>query len=141
MAFMYVFGVLFGLAVCTRSWTVLAPQEFEFYLPEHAGRVPAVRYSHTAVYAPSLDAMVVTHGYFFDHRLHHATWLADTWGFMFANSSWTRLHTGEGGPSARYGHTAVLHGNSMLVFGGDGPVAGSVRAMDIIFLCFEACRC
>eukprot|EP00047_Mylnosiga_fluctuans_P015252 m.44695 g.44695 ORF g.44695 m.44695 type:complete len:393 (-) comp5838_c0_seq2:1413-2591(-) len=103
-------------------WREESPQFFNFYELEHVDRQPAFRYCHGAVSDDARGRMVVTHGYFYDHRLHVPTWLADTWAFHFTSRTWARIHDGTGeAPSLRYGHLTVLTGNTMILHGGDGP--------------------
>ena len=81
-----------------------------------AGTAPGNRRSHTAVYDPVADRMIVFGGY---------VYLNDTWTLSLSGTpTWTQLTPTGGPPSARQGHSACwdVAGNRMIVFGGDnGP--------------------
>jgi len=86
------------------SWAELQP----------GGAPPSARYSHTAIYDPVHDRMVVHGGY--DGSYHD-----DLWALSLAESpSWTELLPTGTPPSARYLHTAFyepVH-DRVVVFGG-----------------------
>ena len=83
----------------------------------------------------SPTALVITHGYYYDHQHSTAVWLSDTWAFSHASQQWTNLHPhcNDSGvaslncPAARFGATATLHDNSLYLYGGDdgGNSAGA----------------
>src|SRR5262245_63283536 len=74
------------------AWSALAP----------AGSLPPVRYSHTAIYDPVRDRMVVFGGSDGTSRLN------DVWALSLAGSpAWSALSPAGSPPSARGGHTAI----------------------------------
>jgi hypothetical protein len=73
------------------------------------------RAGHSAVYDPSSSQMIVFGG---NGDVQPASIpLGDVLSFNLASPSWS-LNLAGGGPAARYGHSAVLNGTRMLVFGG-----------------------
>eukprot|EP00048_Salpingoeca_helianthica_P020672 m.7868 g.7868 ORF g.7868 m.7868 type:complete len:394 (+) comp5113_c0_seq1:52-1233(+) len=108
------------------QWKELAPQNFEFASNEYFGEVPATRYSHCAVADPSTNTMYISHGYFYDHRNHRPTWLADTWAFAVEDGSWRQVHVeSDAAPEHRYGHACILYQRKIYLFGGDGNPGNS----------------
>lgn len=88
---------------------------------------PSVRYSACAVaYAGQL---VVTHGYFYNHAIHHPAWQSDAWTFDTATKNWQKVHEGEraGAPSARYSTSCVVWDDALWMYGGDD--GGHKRSM------------
>ncbi len=86
------------------AWTQLTPD----------GTPPSARYSHTAIYDPVRDRMVVFGG--FDGYRRNDVWtlsLGDT-------TEWTLLTPSGSLPNARYGHSAIYDPvrDRMVVFGG-----------------------
>jgi N-acetylneuraminic acid mutarotase len=111
------------------QWMELAPQNFEFASNAFFGEVPATRYSHCAVADPETNSMYISHGYFYDHRNHHPTWLADTWAFDVEEGSWGLVHAGnDAAPEPRYGHACVFFERKIYLFGGDGDPGNAVSA-------------
>ena len=96
---------LFG----TPKWEEVAP----------AGTPPVSRSSHTAIYDPMRDRVVVFGGY-----NDGAGFQNDAWALtMKGASSWNELSPGGPLPSDRYRHTAIYDPvrDQMVVFGGNGP--------------------
>ena len=131
-----------GKVTKVNVWTEEYPQDYSFYDLDGAIAVPAHRYSHAAIDDRDRGRMVVSLGYFYDHRNHRPTWLADTWGFSYHLRRWTLLHDGVRAlaPSPRYGHTASLHGDRMIIFGGEGPATRDVWVWGQVFV-FLTCLC
>jgi hypothetical protein len=80
------------------------------------GGLPPARFSHTAIYDPVRERMVVFGG--FDGFLN------DVWALSLAGTpAWSALTPAGSPPSARYGHTAIYDPvrDRMVVFGGNGP--------------------
>jgi len=93
------------------TWTQLFP----------AGTPPSTRASHTMVYDPTGDRLIVFGG------VHSPARLNDTWALSLSGSpEWTQLVPAGTPPGARYGHRAVYDParSRMLVFGG---FAGSLK--------------
>jgi hypothetical protein len=95
-------------------WTQLTP----------AGTPPSARYSHTAIYDPVRDRMVVFGGH------DGSSPLNDVWALSLAASpAWSQLAPAATPPSARYSHTAIYDSvrDRMVVFGGaDSSISGSL---------------
>ncbi len=86
---------------------------------------PASRYAHTAVYDPGSAKTIIFGGY------DGTSYLGD--GATLATGMWAPLG-GSPSPEARVGHTAVLVGTRMIVFGGDqgaSAILGSGWSYDI----------
>ena len=66
--------------------------------------------------------MIVTMGYFYNHRKGVPSWLKDTWAFSLTSQTWTLLNSGENEPvpRARYGQSVVKYGRSLFMYGGTG---------------------
>ncbi|EDQ86355.1 uncharacterized protein MONBRDRAFT_10956 [Monosiga brevicollis MX1] len=64
---------------------------------------PAHRYNHASLYDAKRQAVLVTYGYFFDHRNHRPTYPRDVWMYELTARTWRRL-SDDAGPSGRYGH-------------------------------------
>ena len=90
----------------TPQWTEL----------ETNGTPPTARYSHTAIYDPVRDRMVVFAGV-------DAGLLNDVWSLAFADTAWTKLEPGGTPPLYRYVHSAIYDPvrDRMVVFGGFDP--------------------
>ena len=102
------------------AWTELAPD----------GTPPSARYSHTAIYDPVRDDMVVFGGW------DGSTQLNDVWALSLASSpEWTQLAPAGTPPSARYYHSAIYDPvrDRMVVFAGfDGSTQlDDVRALSL----------
>jgi hypothetical protein len=99
------------------NWTELDPQlEPVWGTPSHIG----VRYSHGAI--SHAGKMVVSHGYFYNHKKHKPAWQSDTWAFDPSDASWAKLHNawhdGEAlAPSPRYSFSSLAYNDSLLMFG------------------------
>eukprot|EP00051_Salpingoeca_urceolata_P000100 m.32796 g.32796 ORF g.32796 m.32796 type:complete len:475 (+) comp10158_c0_seq2:46-1470(+) len=118
-------GVVWG------TWDTATPQSFEFRDGQrHHGQLPATRYNHVTLYDPARRRVLLLMGYLYDHQRHHATWLDDVWEFDVDHEQWRCVHAGTTWgaqppagsgdlPRARYGPSAVLHADSVWVFGGD----------------------
>ena len=82
---------------------------------------PAARYGHSAASTP--DALLVTHGYYYNHTQKQAFWLSDSWSFSYYERRWTQLspHCSDAlvCPCARFGASAVLSDNILFLYGGD----------------------
>ena len=76
----------------------------------------------TAVTDEAQDRMIVTMGYFYNHRKGVPSWLKDTWSFSLTTHTWTLLNSGENEPvpRARYGQSVVKYGRSLYMYGGTG---------------------
>jgi hypothetical protein len=88
----------------TPAWTELAP----------SGTPPSARYSHSAIYDPVRDRMVVFGGV-------EEGFLKDVWALSFADSlAWAELTPSGPLPHTRYVHSAVYDSvrDRMVVFGG-----------------------
>jgi hypothetical protein len=91
----------------TPAWTQLTP----------TGPSPGVRYSHSAIYDPVSDRMVVFGGY-------GSGLLNDVWALSLSDTpAWTRLTPTGTPPIARCEHSAIYDPvrDCMVVFGGRGP--------------------
>lgn len=104
----------------TGRWETVDPQvEPPWGSDKHIG----VRYSHAAVIWRG--QMIISHGYFYNHKFHQPAWQSDTWACDLATMQWTRIHgpwnrdKPYASPSPRYSTSAVLDGSRMLMFGGD----------------------
>lgn len=102
------------------TWEVVDPQiEPAWGNSNHIG----VRYSHAAV--AHAGELVVSHGYFYNHKHHTPAWQSDTWRFDPAGVAWRRVHGAWDeaapavSPSPRYSVSAVTYGDALLMFGGD----------------------
>eukprot|EP00922_Rhytidocystis_sp_ex-Travisia-forbesii_P044179 GHVS01065900.1.p1 GENE.GHVS01065900.1~~GHVS01065900.1.p1 ORF type:complete len:1166 (-),score=186.69 GHVS01065900.1:476-3973(-) len=114
-------------ATMTQSfWTVLSTGS-------SVGAYPCGRSAHSCVAYGS--AMFVYGG--FDGRAH----LADFWSYELNKHVWTNVDVSfvDGAPEAKSGHSALVHGTKMLLFGGetnrrtsayDGRNVGDVLAFD-----------
>jgi hypothetical protein len=93
----------------TPAWTLLAP----------TGTPPSARRSHTAIYDPARDRMVVFGG---EDRIPNSHVCNDTWALSLAGTpAWTQLAPTGTPPVARTRHCATYDAerDRMLVFGGD----------------------
>ena len=83
---------------------------------EPNGTPPTARYSHTAIYDPVRDHMVVFGGV-------DAGLLNDVWSLAFADTAWTHLEPAGTPPLYRYVHSAIYDPvrDRMVVFGGYDP--------------------
>ena len=94
-------------------WTQLTPPPDA--IPDHRG-------GHVAIYDPTRDQMLVfggTRHYPFSH-------LNDVWALSLgANPAWRQLFPAGTAPAPRFGSTAILRDDGMVVFGGENN--GSVR--------------
>jgi hypothetical protein len=101
-------GDVWALALAaTPAWTQLAP----------TGTPPAGRESHSAVYDPVRDRLLVFGGY----NDSSPYYLNDVWALSLAGTpAWTHLTPAGTPPSARYGHGAIYDPvrDRMVVFGG-----------------------
>lgn len=102
--------------------TVMNPSDWIDITPAVPG--PGPRSGHSSVYDPTGQRMIVFGGN--DPFLSGTPSYADTWELSLPTSpgvpSWSALSV-PGGPAARYGHSAVLNGSRMMVFGGLTGVA------------------
>ena len=92
----------------TPAWTQLTP----------SGTSPSARSSHSAVYDPVRDRMLVFGGYWYDGSSHY---LNDVWDLSLSGTlAWTQLTPLGTPPSGRDGHIAVYDPvrDRMVVFGG-----------------------
>lgn len=89
---------------------------------------PRTRYSHSATLVG--DKMVVTHGYFYDHKGRGPQWLDDSWIYDMDTGNqengpnpWRLLNGGglvdQAAPHGRMSHTSLYHQGKFLLFGGD----------------------
>ena len=94
-----------------------------------AGEAPAARGGHTAVLAES--QLVVFGGHFYrgDSNFEY---LNDTLVLDVGSMAWRTVHCRGEVPEPRYGHSALLVGSRMFVFGGKG--AGGRLLRDVRFL-------
>ena len=93
------------------AWSALTP----------AGSPPFARYSHTAIYDPVRDRMVVFGGYDETAVTPAERYIRDVWALSLAGSpAWSELAPAGSPPSKRYGHTAIYDPvrDRMVVFGG-----------------------
>ncbi|KAK3249088.1 hypothetical protein CYMTET_41474 [Cymbomonas tetramitiformis] len=113
----FAFNDIWQLDFETMTWSWTSP----ISLP---GKSPSPRKEHSTVYFH--DKIYVYGG-------RSATMTnevyADVWEFDFSTQEWTDITTGNslgltGGLPALYGHSAVVHGGKMIIFGGYGPEAG-----------------
>eukprot|EP00965_Chrysotila_dentata_P229451 6197204-Pleurochrysis_carterae.AAC.2 len=58
----------------------------EFKPPSGSAEHPSVRYSACAV--QHQGALVVTHGYFYNHQIHRPAWQSNAWKFTFRTRKW-----------------------------------------------------
>jgi hypothetical protein len=92
-----------SLVAGSETWTQLAP----------SGAPPSTRRSHSAIYDPVNQRMIVFSGY---------TATNDVWALSLNGApAWQELTPSGGDPSERQGHSAVYDaaGQRMIVFGGD----------------------
>eukprot|EP00756_Hemistasia_phaeocysticola_P059084 Hpha_TRINITY_DN35792_c0_g1::TRINITY_DN35792_c0_g1_i1::g.139844::m.139844 len=82
-----------------------------------SGIRPMVRYGAESVQVPG--GFVVTHGYMFDHRTAHPTWMNDSWRFDFETGRWSPLVARNRGPSPRYKNVIFSFKHALYVHGGD----------------------
>ena len=98
----YAYGDVWRFAPGTSTWT--------FAPAVGAGSPPPGRHDHSAV----------SHGgalYVYGGRTTGGAALGDFWKFELASQEWTQLPSPPGG-GARFGHTAAVAGDAMLVYGG-----------------------
>lgn len=124
--------LLLGFFSCCVSaganWTVLLEPTDK---PYGTSSRPSIRYGHEAVVYR--DAMIVSHGYFYDRDTAKPSWLADTWKLQLTERQFTRLSQGIGtaeamavysqnripdSPCSRYGHSIALQGDVLYLYGG-----------------------
>jgi uncharacterized protein (TIGR03437 family) len=88
---------------------------------------PSRRYGHSAVYDPTRDQMVISHGFTNSGRFD------DTWAFRFATNSWTNVSPGGARPVRRCLHHAVLdaEGSAMYLYGGCASGFGPCPLADL----------
>ena len=94
-------------------------------LPSPSTFVPTARYGHVSIGLPS--AVVVSHGYQYDHSASRPLWLSDTWSFSLATRQWhqalptcTERQVVSGAcPCARMGAVLVVAGERAYLHGGD----------------------
>lgn len=73
---------------------------------------PSHRDGHSAVYYPKLDVMIIFGG-------QSEKYCNDTHVLDFKSSCWRPINAFGDVPCGRYYHSGVLHGDSMIVFGGE----------------------
>ena len=100
----------------TASWSLLSsPSTF----------LPTARYGHSSIALPS--AILISHGYQYDHSTSSPVWLSDSWSFSLTTHRWHQLlpqctdRQVVGGvcPCARMGATLVDDGERAYLYGGD----------------------
>ena len=102
--------------MATAAWTNIFPEtEPVAGGPDH----PSVRYSASGVLYNG--EIILTHGYFYNHKDHHPAWQSNAWAFNLQSQRWRRIHEGEraGAPSARYCSSAILFEHGLWLYGGD----------------------
>lgn len=77
---------------------------------------PSQRGGHSVVFAD--DHLITFGGHFFSGESF--TYLNETWVLDLKTSSWQQIRCSGETPSPRYGHSAVVVGSSMIIFGGKG---------------------
>jgi hypothetical protein len=88
---------------------------------------PGRRYGHTMVFDPEGYRVIVYGG-----RRDDTMAREDAWVLSLAKGCWSKVDTVGARPNARAEHTAVLHGRSMIVYGGeDGSELDDLWALDL----------
>ncbi len=95
------------------------------------GTFPDGRVSHSAIYDPVRERMVIFGGQDMEGRL-----VNDVWSLALAGAPvWTRIEVAGEGPSPRFAHRAIHdpEGNRMIVFGGrdEGAMRADVWALSL----------
>jgi hypothetical protein len=95
---------------------------------------PFARAEHSAVYDPTGQRMIAFGG---QDPSVPGTYFADVWELSLPNPAgivplaWSPV-SASGGPTARFGHSAVLNGSKMMVFGGDtGTATGEMWQLNL----------
>ena len=91
---------------------------------------PLVRSGHSMVYDPIVQRVIVFGGR--DIYLGGSPSYSDTWELSLAGTpAWSPI-TAAGGPTARFGHSAVMNGTRMMVFGGfPGSPSAEMRQLNL----------
>eukprot|EP00505_MAST-04D_sp_SCG-Rhode-Island_P004879 Stramenopile-MAST_4_protein_4879 len=97
------FNDVWQLELTNNTWSELVP----------TGSPPAARYGHTAMLYGT--KMVIFGG---SDAVGNP--LNDVWQLQLTNSIWSELLPSGGLPAERHGHSALLNGNTMVIFGGRG---------------------
>ena len=119
-------GCAMSALTAAPTWREVVPQSPTAYGSEDPPS-PTIRYSHTSVMYK--DSMITTHGYFYDRGNMNPNWRSDTWKLDLSQNpaTWTKLwppadnptpREGTDNPFGRYGHTAVVYADDMIIFGG-----------------------
>src|SRR5574343_592662 len=112
--------------------TTSSTRHWQFSYPQIEGVPPSARGGHTAVLAgASVIIFVVTstQGHYFGGQKAGFKYLNDTVVLDVNANVWNRPRISGTPPTARYGHTAVMAGSRMVVFGGRGD--GGVYFRDL----------
>jgi leucine-zipper-like transcriptional regulator 1 len=102
-----------------------AEKRFSQVLPAtHSGPPPSPRDRHVAV--------VYGNSFYVFGGFDGTSRVSDFFGFDFSSMCWREIHSLSGAPpSERHSHAAVVHGNSMYVFGGyDGSYKSDLHQFD-----------
>ena len=99
----------------TPTWMSTAP----------SGTAPPARYRHNGVYDPATNSMIVFGGSNCAKGFFNDVWVLSNANGVTGTPSWTQLHPGGIGPSAREAASAVYDAanNLMIVYGGDAGAA------------------
>lgn len=107
-------------------------RHWQFSYPQIEGVPPSARGGHTAVLAGAsviIFGVSCSQGHYFGGQKTGFKYLNDTVVLDVNANVWTRPRISGTSPAARYGHTAVLAGARMVIFGGRGD--GGVYFRDL----------
>ena len=93
----------FCLDLNTYTWEVVKPKK---------GETPPSRDEHTAVINEADQTMIMFGGFAKGQRMN------DTLIYSYQNNEWTKVEVDGPVPQERCGHSAVVHGGAMWIFGG-----------------------
>ena len=111
---------------------MIVDRKWLWAFPQIEGVPPSPRGGHSATLTGA--SLVIFGGHFYEGKQAGFTYLNDTHVLDVNSSRWFKPKISGTPPPARYGHTAVLAGARIIVFGGKGQkgVFRDLHALDPI---------
>lgn len=115
----YPLNYLWMYDIGSNSWNLASPY----------GTPPPARQSHSAIYVPNSNSMIVYGG-----NVYYKVFFGDMFIYSLSNNNWNQLVPLSSSPSARSDHSAIYYpiDNLMLIYGGsNGSTFGDLWQYDI----------